>query len=654
LTAPATAGGNNFQKWQRNGIDFSTNPSTSVLMDANYTMTAVYVTPTRTLTLSSSNPNSGVNITVSPNDNSGLGSGATPFNRTYNSNTNVTLTAPATAGGNDFQKWQRNGTDWSTNRSTSVTMDANYTLTAVYVTPTRTLTLGSSNPNSGVNITVSPNDNSNQGSGATPFSRIYNLNTIVTLTAPATAGGHTFYKWQRNGVDFSINPTINLTMNSNYTLTAVYGTRTLTISSNPSSGVSITVSPNDTNNQGNGTTGFSRIYNVNTIVTLTTPATAGANIFQKWQRNGVDFSSTQSISVTMDTDYQLMAVYVSPPAPVQTLSVAVQKPPDSPNVSITVSPNDNNNQGNGTPPFSRSYNHNTTVTLTATSSLVNPFRAWLRNGLLWSTSPTTSVTMDSNYTMTALYGAPVALRTLNVASANPNSGVSINLFPTDIYNRGGGVTQFTRTYNPNATVTLAAPATAGGNSFQKWQRNGVDFSTNPIIDVTLDLFTVNMTALYVGQVVFTTLGSNPALADSGGVNVNWTVPIPSTADWIGLFRTDAPKNTWIQYVLGGSLPFTAPTTPGNHESCYMLNNSFTSSVTSNNFTAWSDCGNHSLTVSTVSVDPGATITVNWIAPGNHPIVDLIALFGVGRLTPNRPSPNTFQPVHQSRCFSQGS
>ena len=208
-------------------------------MDADYTMTAVYVTPTRTLTVASANPGSGVSITVSPNDNSNQGSGATPFNRTYNQNTNVALTAPATAGGNEFQKWQRNGLDWSTNRATSVTMNANITMTAVYVAPGRTLTVGSSNPNSGVNITVSPNDNSNQGSGATPLSRIYSVNTIVTLTAPATAGGNTFYKWQRDGVDFSINPTINLTMSSNYTLTAVYGTRTLTISSNPSSGGSL-------------------------------------------------------------------------------------------------------------------------------------------------------------------------------------------------------------------------------------------------------------------------------------------------------------------------------------------------------------------------------------------------------------------------------
>ena len=90
---------------------------------------------THTLTVNSSNPNSGVNIAVSPNDNNGNGSGTTPFNRVYNNNTAVTLTAPATAGVNTFQKWQRDGVDVTTSPTTNVTMDADHTMTAVYMTP---------------------------------------------------------------------------------------------------------------------------------------------------------------------------------------------------------------------------------------------------------------------------------------------------------------------------------------------------------------------------------------------------------------------------------------------------------------------------------------------------------------------------------------
>ena len=273
--------------------------------------------PTQTLTVASTNPASGVSITVSPNDNSGLGNGTTQFSRTYNQNTIVSLTAPATAGGNNFQKWQRNGVDWAVSQATNVTLDANYTMTAVYVSPQRTLTVASTNPASGVLITMSPNDNSGLGNGTTQFSRTYNNNTTVTLTAPATAGGNNFQKWQRNGVDWAVSQATNVTLDANYTMTAVYVSpqRTLTVAStNPASGVLITMSPNDNSGLGNGTTQFSRTYNNNTTVTLTAPATAGGNNFQKWQRNGVDWAVSRATNVTLDANYTMTAVYVDPTA----------------------------------------------------------------------------------------------------------------------------------------------------------------------------------------------------------------------------------------------------------------------------------------------------------------------------------------------------
>lgn len=268
---------------------------------------------TKTLTVNTVNPNSAVPIAVSPRDNGSGGDGVAPFTRTYNNNKQVTLTAPATVGINTFVKWQRNGVDFAFTQTTSVTMDANYTMTAVYFSiPPKTLTVATVNPNSAVHIAVSPRDNRGGGDGVAPFKRIYNHNTQVTLTAPATAGINTFQKWQRNGVDFAFTQATSVTMDADYTLTAVYAnTRTLTVAStNPGSDVSITVSPNDTNNQGSGTTGFSRIYNLNTLVTLTAPASAGEHTFQKWQRNGVDWSTNPSTTVTMDADYTMTAVFI--------------------------------------------------------------------------------------------------------------------------------------------------------------------------------------------------------------------------------------------------------------------------------------------------------------------------------------------------------
>jgi hypothetical protein len=91
----------------------------------------------RTLSIASQNPASAVSVTVSPNDNNNAGNGTTPFTRTYNNNQVVSLTAPATASGNNFQKWLKDGADFANNTlaNVNVTMDANHTMTVVYTTP---------------------------------------------------------------------------------------------------------------------------------------------------------------------------------------------------------------------------------------------------------------------------------------------------------------------------------------------------------------------------------------------------------------------------------------------------------------------------------------------------------------------------------------
>lgn len=93
---------------------------------------------TRTLSVASSNPNSGVGVDVYPYDiNMEVGRGTTPFTRTYDDQMGVTarLIAPFTAGDKVFQKWQKNGVDATNITEVTVRMDADYTMTAVYVAP---------------------------------------------------------------------------------------------------------------------------------------------------------------------------------------------------------------------------------------------------------------------------------------------------------------------------------------------------------------------------------------------------------------------------------------------------------------------------------------------------------------------------------------
>jgi len=79
--------------------------------------------------------------------------------------------------------------------------------------------------------------------------------------------------------------------------------------SNPSSGVSITVSPNDNSGQGSGTAPFTRTYNAGTAVTLTAPAATGAKTFGSW--SGCT-ANAAACSVTMNASATVTATFVTP------------------------------------------------------------------------------------------------------------------------------------------------------------------------------------------------------------------------------------------------------------------------------------------------------------------------------------------------------
>ena len=202
-----------------------------------------FLFPQNVLTVQSGNPNSGILIAVTPADDAGLTDNATPFTRKYSPKASVTLTAPAsTSTGASFLKWQRDGVDYVTNNSVTVSMNTPHTMTAVYTTAVRTLTVASSNPVSGVNVTVSPNDNNGAANGATQFTRAYNHNASVSLTAPSIVNGNVFEKWRRDGADLTTNASTTVTMDADHTMTAVYGGPPIqvTVQTNPA-GRSITV-----------------------------------------------------------------------------------------------------------------------------------------------------------------------------------------------------------------------------------------------------------------------------------------------------------------------------------------------------------------------------------------------------------------------------
>ena len=276
------------------------------------------------MTIDSTNSGGGATVYPSEADINGLSEGTTPFTRTYAERTgsNYVLFSAAyfAPNGNVFQKWQKNGTDIQS-QSVSVILDGNYTLTAFYVVPpTATLTVNSANPDSGVNITVSPNDRGGLNNGTTSFTRTYILNTYVSLTAPQIVNGNTFDRWLVNGSSWSTNKFTQVYVSANLTATAVYippPPRTLTVQSqHPSSGVNITVTPNDRSGWGNGTTPFTRTFTYQTNVTVTAPAIVGQNTFYEWRLGTSQrWSVNLTASIPMEYNGTLTAVYLpGPPA----------------------------------------------------------------------------------------------------------------------------------------------------------------------------------------------------------------------------------------------------------------------------------------------------------------------------------------------------
>jgi len=129
LTAPSTAGGNSFLKWLKDGADLSGSQSVVTTADAAHTYTAVYgPPPPNVFTLTINSIPTGKAITVSPSDTTGATNGTAPFTRSYTDGTVVSLTAPSSG----FAKWQKNGTDHALTAATTVTVDASYTMTAIY------------------------------------------------------------------------------------------------------------------------------------------------------------------------------------------------------------------------------------------------------------------------------------------------------------------------------------------------------------------------------------------------------------------------------------------------------------------------------------------------------------------------------------------
>ncbi len=285
----------------------------------------------------------------------------TPSQGSYTAGTSVTLQAMADSG-YEFTGWSAD-LSGSTNPA-SLTMNADKSVTANFaeVAPT-TYTLSASGTNGSVT--------------KTPEKASYSQGETVTLTAtPST--GYSFASW--SGDASGTSPSTAVTMDGNKSVTANFTANTYTLTA---SGVNGAVAK----------TPEKASYSQGETVTLTATPSTGYS-FSSW--SGDASGTSPSTAVTMDGNKSVTANFTANTYTLTASGVngAVAKTPEK-----------------------ASYNHGETVTLTATASTGYSFASW--SGDASGTSPSTTVTMDSNRSVTA----NCAINTYTLTAGGTNGSV---------------------------------------------------------------------------------------------------------------------------------------------------------------------------------------------------------------------------------------
>ena len=259
LTATPNAG-YTFDHWS--GDASGSNAVTTVTMDSDKAVTAHFTESLYSLT-----------ITVDPVPGGSVAAVPAP---PYYFGDVVTLTATANTG-YTFDHWS--GDASGSNPVTTVTMNGNKAVTAHFTHNQYTLTV-TIDPVTGGTVTTAPGGP-------------YYYGDIVTITATANTG-YTFDHW--SGDASGSNPITTVTMTGNMAVTAHFtqNTYTLTVTVDPETGGSVTVTP-------------ASPYHYSDIVKLT--ATANSNYkFDHW--SGDAAGSAPTVNITIDGNKTVAAHFI--------------------------------------------------------------------------------------------------------------------------------------------------------------------------------------------------------------------------------------------------------------------------------------------------------------------------------------------------------
>lgn len=266
-----------FREWRDETGVIGTTPAISLFIDRDKTLTAYYEeVPVTTYTLT-------VNTTVGGTTN------PAPGTYSYTQGTSVSITAYPNSG-YQFDHWILDGATRTDNPIT-VVMNQNHTLTAYFSAlppPEFTLTISTT-----IGGTTNP----------TPGAYGYPQNTNVPVTATPNTN-YNFDHWTLDGTTYTTNP-ITVLMNINHSVTAYFSE----IPPPP---------PEKYNLNLNSTVGGSTdpptgIYQETSGSTVTVTATPQADMFfNHWELDGT-IRTENPITITMNQDHTLLAVFSATP-----------------------------------------------------------------------------------------------------------------------------------------------------------------------------------------------------------------------------------------------------------------------------------------------------------------------------------------------------
>ena len=299
------------------------------------------------------------------------------------------------------------------------------------------------------------------GSGS---SRVYSI-----AFTPSTAGTYSHAGAVYTTISGSAVLTDSWTWTPAATITVVQ--RSLTVQADLSA--SMTVSPADLNGSANGTTTFTRSYASGTVVSVTAASPAVGAAFDHWEKGGTNIGTANPVSVTMDADYTLKAIYRIN----QTISgkVSTSSGVGVGGVTVAFSGTTSATTGSdGTFTKTVSYGYSGTITPSKSGCSFTPSSRSLSNVV----SPQTG----QNFTAACGGTVNAMLRNINLSNA-ASGGTRHLLYTSPLTSQSGNPTTFSNV--PAGTYLLEGYSTGTFFGEEFWTSQNVSVTAGQTTNATL-------------------------------------------------------------------------------------------------------------------------------------------------------------------------